>query len=68
LTGFSRLIVNIDEMLTENRTVLRETLALVKRQEELAVTTAENSQSQTKGLNEALMRFGEAVEADLDEL
>ena len=40
----------------------------MKRQQELAVTTAENLQSQTKGLNEALIRFGEAVETDLDEL
>lgn len=55
-------------MLTENQALLRETLALVKRQQELALTTAGNLQSQTKGLNEALIRFGEAVETDLDEL
>ena len=55
-------------MLTENQKLLRETLALVERQQELAVTTAENLQSQTKGLTEALIRFGEAVETDLDEL
>ena len=40
----------------------------MKRQQELALTTAGNLQSQTKGLNEALIRFGEAVETDLDEL
>ena len=60
--------MNLEEMLTENQRLLGETLTLVKRQQELAVATAENLQSQTKGLNEALIRFGEAVETDLDEL
>ncbi len=60
-------MADFEGMLAEDQRLLRETLSLVKRQQEPAVTTADNLQSQTKERKDALPRFGKAVETDLDE-